>query len=84
MPSKKARLRCLVCRKPIRGKPRLLRLHITSQDPRLLNNARKLGLVSGTWRTGDYMEGPFHRECFKVAKLIWQIAFDTRGLSPRR
>jgi hypothetical protein len=82
--NKRTRPKCLACRKLINGKPLVMRLHITDQEPKLLDTAKKLGFVSASWRTGDHMEGPFHEECFNVAKLIWQIAFDTRALSPRR
>ena len=84
MPSKKAKLKCLVCSNPIRSKPHVMRLHITDQEPKLLDSARKLGFTSASWHAGDYMEGVFHLKCFNMAKLVWQIAFDTRALSPRR
>ena len=84
MPSKRKIVRCLACRKPIQGKPCVMRLHITHQQPRLLDAARTLGFTSLSRREGDYMEVPFHNDRFRLAGLIWQIAFDTRGLSPRR
>jgi hypothetical protein len=29
-------------------------------------------------------QGSMHKACFRLATLVWQIAFDTRALSPRR
>jgi hypothetical protein len=33
---------------------------------------------------GEAMQGTLHRQCFNQAMLIWEIAFHTRPLSPRR
>jgi hypothetical protein len=61
-----------------------MRLDITSDDAKLIANAKKLGFTSATWRTGDSMEGIFHAQCFKLATFVWEVAFETRPLSPRR
>ncbi len=61
-----------------------MRLQITSEDSRFAGRARKLGFTSASWRTGDWMEGLFHNDCFKVAVQIWEVAFETRAVSPRR
>ena len=84
MSSKKPKLRCVACRKLIEGRPRVMRLHITSEDAKLIANAKKLGFTSASWRTGDSMEGVFHARCFKLAAFVWEVAFETRPLSPRR
>ncbi len=43
-----------------------------------------LGFTSKNWRFGESMQGAFHQECFNLATLVWQIAFETRALSPRQ
>jgi hypothetical protein len=83
MPAKIAQ-KCVACGKPIRGKPALMRLQITHEQKKLMERAKELGFSSASWRAGDRMEGLFHENCFNVAKLIWQVAFNTRALSPRR
>ena len=84
MSGKRAKLKCVVCTRPVEGKPHVMRLHITDQEPKLIDAAKKLGFTSASWHAGDYMEGIFHTKCFNMAKLVWQIAFDTKPLSPRR
>lgn len=83
MPAKRKQ-KCVACHRPIRGKPAFMRLQITHEEKRLVDRAKLLGFTSSDWRAGSLMEGAFHNRCFNVAKLIWQIAFDTRALSPRR
>ncbi len=75
---------CVACKKPISGKPRIMKLQITSEEPKFANRARKLGFTSESWRTGDSMQGRFHKDCFNLAALVWQVAFETRALSPRQ
>ncbi len=75
---------CLACGDPIKGKRHVIRLKITQEEPRLTKRAKELGFTSPTWKAGDYLEGPFDASYFDVAKLMWQIAFHTRLLSPRR
>jgi len=83
MPAKTVQ-KCVACHKPIRGKPAYMRLQITHDQKKLMDRAKFLGFKSEDWRKGQWMEGAFHRNCFNVAKLVWQIAFNTRALSPRR
>lgn len=84
MVAKNTRVKCVACKKLISQKPRVMRLQITSEDRKFTNRARKLGFTSNTWRTGDSMQGPFHKDCFNTAMLIWEVAFETRAVSPRR
>ena len=83
MPNK-SRAYCVACRKLIRGKPSIMRLQITNEEERLIARSKKLGFTSKTWKAGDNMQGRFHKQCFNLAMLVWQIAFHTRALSPRR
>lgn len=76
--------RCVACRDMIRGKPQMMRLQITHEEPKLIQRAKELGFTSASWRAGDSMEGNFDQKCFNLAALVWQIAFHTRALSPRR
>jgi hypothetical protein len=78
------KMTCVACKKPINQKPRIMKLQITSEDPKFGNRARKLGFTSGSWRMADSMEGWFHKDCFNTAMLIWEVAFETRAVSPRR
>jgi len=75
---------CVSCKKPILGKPRIMRLQITHEDPRMISCAKRVGFTSANWSVGEEMQGAFHRQCFNQAILIWEIAFHTRALSPRR
>jgi len=75
---------CVACKKPIRGEPRIMRLQITGEEPKFADRAKKLGFTSDSWRVGDAMEGVFHKDCFDLAALVWQVAFETRALSPRQ
>lgn len=59
-------------------------MQITSDEPRFLEKAKKLGFTSTSWRAGSSMKGSFHRDCFDQAALIWEVAFETRAVSPRR
>ncbi len=61
-----------------------MKLQITSDAPKFVERAKKLGFTSATWRVGDHLEGKFHRRCFELAKVVWQVAFQTRAVSPRR
>lgn len=81
---RKAKTRCLACGKPITGKPRLMKLKITSSKPELAERSKRLGFTSATWREGDFLQGLFHQKCFRTAINIWQLAFHTRPVSPRR
>lgn len=83
MSTKKVR-KCVACGKPIRGKPALMQLQITHEQSKLMERAKELGFTSESWRAGDSMAGVFDKNCFNVAKLVWQVAFNTRALSPRR
>src|SRR6266568_3231274 len=76
-------LRCVLCEKTIRGKPSIMKLQITSKEPRFIEKAKDLGFTSGTWLQGESMKGNFHKNCFDRAALIWKIAFETRAVSPR-
>ncbi len=78
------RTKCLACGKPIRGQPRIMKLKITSGENRLIERAKGLGFTSSTWKEDDFLQGYFDRKCFNLAMLIWQMAFNTRLLSPRR
>ena len=80
----KARALCISCKKPIRGKAQVMRLQITHEDPKMIACAKKVGFTSANWRVGEEMQGPLHRQCFYQAISIWEIAFHTRALSPRR
>jgi hypothetical protein len=75
---------CISCKKPIPGKPRVMKLQITHKNPRMIACAKRVGFTSATWIVGEEMQGAFHRQCFNQAILIWEIAFHTRALSPRR
>jgi len=81
---KKSKLRCVSCKKPIQGKPSVMRLQITHKNPRMIECAKKVGFTSPNWNLEEEMQGTFHRPCFNQAILIWEIAFHTRALSPRR
>jgi len=61
-----------------------MRLQITSEETKFTDRAKKLGFTSKSWRMGDVMEGVFHKDCFNLATLVWQVAFETRALSPRQ
>jgi hypothetical protein len=61
-----------------------MRLQITSEDVRLVQLSKGLGFRSVSWRRGDKMEGTLHPRCFGIAKMVWQAAFTTRLVSPRR
>ncbi len=76
-------LHCLACKGFIRGKPQIMTLQITSEAPRFLEKAKKLGFTSTSWHTGSPMKGSFHKKCFDSAALIWEVAFETRAVSPR-
>ena len=80
----KTTLRCVACGKAIKGKPRVMTLQITSEESRFLAKAKNLGFTSTNWGMGGSMKGNFHRDCFNRAALIWQVAFETRAVSPRR
>ena len=80
----KGGVRCISCKKPIPGKPRVMRLQITHEEPRMIECAKKVGFTSANWRVGEEMRGQLHSRCFNQAILIWEIAFHTRALSPRR
>ena len=84
MPSKKSKVNCITCKKPSQGKPRIMRLQITHEDELMIKCAKKVGFTSKNWHVGEEMQGPFHTRCFNQAILIWEIAFHTRALSPRR
>ena len=84
MLSKKSKIHCIACKRPIRGKPSVMRLQITHQNDKMIKCAKKVGFTSANWSVGEPMEGTFHKQCFKQAVLIWEIAFHTRALSPRR
>jgi hypothetical protein len=84
LPSKKLKVNCITCKKPIKGKPRIMRLQITHQNDRMIKCAKKVGFTSENWRVGEPMVGTLHKQCFNQAVLIWEIAFHTRALSPRR
>jgi len=75
---------CFVCKRRIRGKPSLVKLQITHADSNFLEKAKDLGFKSKTWSPGDYMQGRVHGACFKTVARVWQVAFNTRSLSPRR
>ncbi len=77
-------IKCLACGKPISGPPRIMKLRITSGENRLIERAKGLGFTSSTWKEDDFLQGYFDRKCFNLAKLVWQVAFNTRLLSPRR
>ena len=80
----KSKVYCVSCKKLIQGKPSVMRLHITHKNPRMIESAKKVGFTSPNWDLEEEMQGAFHRQCFKQAILIWEIAFHTRALSPRR
>jgi hypothetical protein len=61
-----------------------MQLQITHEQRKLMERAKELGFTSESWQAGDSMEGIFDKNCFNVAKLVWQVAFNTRALSPRR
>jgi hypothetical protein len=56
-----------------------MHLQITHDHGRLMDRAKELGFTSGSWRTGDSMEGVFHKNRFKAARLVWQMAFNTHA-----
>ncbi len=74
---------CLGCGKQIRGEPRIMKLKITDTDTRLIARARELGFESSTWREGDFILGHFDKNCFAIARRVWQVAFSTRRVRPR-
>lgn len=76
--------KCIACGKAVTGKPMVMKLKITSSKPELLESSKKLGFASATWQEGDFLSGPLHRKCFDMAIHIWQVAFHTRPVSPRR
>jgi len=80
----KPKVRCVSCKKPISGKTSVMRLHITHKNPRMIECAKKVGFTSPNWDLEEEMQGTFHKQCFNQAILIWEIAFHTRALSPRR
>lgn len=80
----KSKVYCVSCKKPIQGKASVMRLQITHKNPRMIECAKKLGFMSSNWDVGEAMQGTLHRQCFNQAILIWEIAFNTRALSPRR
>jgi hypothetical protein len=80
----KSKVRCVSCKKPIPGKPSVMRLQITHKNPRMIECAKKVGFTSPNWDLEEEMQGTFHKQCFNQAILIWEIAFHTRALSPRR
>ena len=80
----KPKVRCVSCKKLIKGKPSIMRLQITHKNPRMIECAEKVGFTSPNWELEEEMQGTFHRRCFNQAILIWEIAFHTRALSPRR
>jgi hypothetical protein len=80
----KSKAYCVSCKKPIQGKPRVIKLQITHKDPRMIECAKKVGFTSPNWELGEAMQGTLHRQCFNQAIRIWEIAFHTRPLSPRR
>jgi hypothetical protein len=84
LPSKRLKVNCITCKKPIQGKPRVMRLKITHEDDRMIKGAKKAGFTSENWQVGEEMQGAFHTQCFNQAIRIWEIAFHTRALSPRR
>ncbi len=81
---KTPRTKCLGCGKALTGKPRVMKLQITSSRPEHLEGSKKLGFTSTTWKEGDYLQGSFHKKCFETAIHIWKVAFHTRPVSPRR
>lgn len=83
-PSKIKGVHCIACKGLIRGKPRNMTLQIIGEEPKFIEKAEKLGFTSDSWQSGNSMNGSFHKECFKRAMLIWQVAFETRAISPRR
>ena len=80
----KVKAYCVSCKKPIPGNPRTMRLQITHEDPKMIACAKRVGFTAANWRVSEEMQGAFHRKCFNHAILIWEIAFHTRALSPRR
>jgi hypothetical protein len=82
--NKETPLQCVACKKVIRGKHRIMMLQITSDEPRFIEKARKLGFTSNNWQSGGSMKGNFHKDCFDQAELIWEVVFETRAVSPRR
>ena len=78
------KVKCLACGKPISGPPRIMKLKITSGENRLIQRAKELGFTSSTWKQDDFLQGYFDRKCFNLVKLVWQVAFNTRLVSPRR
>ena len=81
---KKSKPCCVSCKKLIQGKPSVMRLRITHANPRMIECAKKVGFTSHNWDLEEEMQGTFHQQCFNQAILIWEIAFHTRALSPRR
>ncbi|HZY47455.1 MAG TPA: hypothetical protein VFE96_06625 [Candidatus Bathyarchaeia archaeon] len=61
-----------------------MRLQITDEDPKLARYSKGLGFTSISWHRGDKMESVLHPRCFDIAKNVWQAAFNTRLVSPRR
>ena len=82
--SKGKQVYSIACKKLIRGKPRIMMLQITSSETRFIEKAKKLGFTSSNWQSGGSMRGNFHKDCFDQAELIWEVAFETRAVSPRR
>jgi len=82
--SVKSKVYCVSCKKPVQGKPSVMRLQITHKNARMIECAKKVGFTSPNWDLGQAMQGTMHRQCFNQAMLIWEIAFHTRPLSPRR
>ena len=80
----KSKVWCVSCKKLIQGKPSVMRLQITHKNPRMIECAKKAGFTSPNWELEEEMQGTFHRQCFNQAISIWEIAFHTRALSPRR
>jgi hypothetical protein len=80
----KSKVYCISCKKPIQGKPSVMKLQITHKNPRMIDCAKKVGFTASNWDLGEAMQGTLHRQCFNQAMLIWEIAFHTRPLSPRR
>jgi hypothetical protein len=80
----KSKVYCVSCKKLIQGKASVIRLQITHKNARMIECAKKVGFTSSNWDLGEAMQGTMHRQCFNQAMLIWEIAFHTRPLSPRR
>jgi hypothetical protein len=81
--NKTVRLHRIVCKGVIQGKPRVMMLQITSDELRFIEKAKTLGFTSTSWCRGDSMKAHLHNRCFSKAALIWEVAFETRAVSPR-